>query len=733
MADRIRSDFINRLSDDEYEKIEETVDAIYRKANATDRPISMLLDCYRKYEESDPVADAVANDSEALKWLDDYWAFVCWMERGRQSSIEEVGGFVGFAHTFEDAEYFLEYLYGYGGDWYNDPDIPEAKDLYDRLKVLGSRYGGSVGKMKKSDDFYYKKLEEIDGILKEIRGKYTGNSMVKDILRDIDKELDRVFTGPEPDWDYIDDKLDDLVYYVDEKDIEKCIIASEKIREICDYLYDDGSFGASAKKSKSLKKSDEYTVGLPDSINIQGMVLEGRDMGLSMRYRDDWNKSYDQPIVDVEISYFSDKIMIQYAILYMNDVSYSEYRVVDTLDDALALLDGWYNESMNEIGKMKKSTATETMNAHNFRFMDDSESAMREKIETMASGLEYLDEPWKGRLRMVYDDWVAGKTTTRQCFDAINDIEYKHSISIKNAKKMKKSSIKKYGIGYYIDNLIDLDWNHETDEPGPFYDDISEIDVLLMDNNFKDAYVKLESLFNKCSDGQMCYLMGELAGKIGPQFTKSTKMKKSDDDDREHEIEFWYGRLRSLMAEDTIEELDDSYEYTWGSCDYEDEWQVGCLNEAYDRIKSEIGVDKSTKKSTQSIHDMIAQTRQNNNSLKKSRVDLNIKKSDWKYDTELPTSFKINVNGENITFVESYHWVWIPNDISRFTFKGKNAYPILFLSNDSESTGLIYMQIINANTDAVLDQEQFTDVDSFDYAVSLFKSYIKYINGLEYR
>ena len=85
------------MSDDELEELEETVDDMYRQADRTDRPIQILLECYQKYEEPDSFADQIANDREALQWLNDYWAFVCWMERGNQASVSEVGGFVGFA------------------------------------------------------------------------------------------------------------------------------------------------------------------------------------------------------------------------------------------------------------------------------------------------------------------------------------------------------------------------------------------------------------------------------------------------------------------------------------------------------------------------------------------------------------------------------------------------------------------------------------------------------------
>lgn len=132
--------------DDEYDRRMEAIDEAYREADRSSHPISILLDCYNKYEEHDPIADAVANDDEALAWLGDYWAYVKYNEHGNEASMEEVGGFKGFANTFYNADQYIEYLMY--DDYENIDDT--ARDLVDRLRTIAQRYGG-VSKMKKAD------------------------------------------------------------------------------------------------------------------------------------------------------------------------------------------------------------------------------------------------------------------------------------------------------------------------------------------------------------------------------------------------------------------------------------------------------------------------------------------------------------------------------------------------------------------------------------------------------
>lgn len=128
-----------------------TVDAIYEmmnQADSTSRPMSILLECYNKYEDHTSQADAIANDKEALAWLDDYWEYVCWNERGNEPSMDEVGGFKGMVEYITDPEMAgraIDYLQ------YDDEIDEDAQNLIDRLKQITSRYNG-VSKMKKSID-----------------------------------------------------------------------------------------------------------------------------------------------------------------------------------------------------------------------------------------------------------------------------------------------------------------------------------------------------------------------------------------------------------------------------------------------------------------------------------------------------------------------------------------------------------------------------------------------------
>ena len=134
------------------------VENAYSEADRTSRPISILLDVYKKYQQKDPVADRVAEDSEALQWLDDYWQYVCMVEHGNEGSVEDVGGFVGFARSFSDyAPEIAEYLLY---DDINEID-GDARGLYERFIPIAQRYGGNVSKMKKSFENYQGKYGEL--------------------------------------------------------------------------------------------------------------------------------------------------------------------------------------------------------------------------------------------------------------------------------------------------------------------------------------------------------------------------------------------------------------------------------------------------------------------------------------------------------------------------------------------------------------------------------------------
>jgi len=309
-----------------------------------------------------------------------------------------------------------------------------------------------------------------------------------------------------------------------------------------------------------------------------------------------------------------------------------------------------------------------------------------------------------------YDDEI--DEDAQNLIDRLKQITSRYN----GVSKMKKSE----NFGYYIDNLIDLDWNHETDEPGQFYDDISEVDMLLADGNYKEAYDKLNDIFNRCTDGEMGYLIGELAGKIEARIREPIEFHKKavleyiiscnsccygeiyeycrdigmDDKDTdeaiselesEGKIEFvnqmdWVAKTKKMKKSEYedgnipmspndyrngLESIMDLPQVgavytnsTGGSCkiiavdepalseeyrldNFQITYQMGggdILCHKWGGVKNMLeynGYDykASTKKSMPSIHDMIAQTRMNNNSLTKSRVDLGIRKSDYRLKT----------------------------------------------------------------------------------------------------
>ena len=134
------------------------VENAYSEADKTSRPIKILLDVYKKYQQKDPIADRVAEDSEAHQWLDDYWAYVCMVEHGNECSVEEVGGFVGFARSFSDyAPEIAEYLLY---DDINEID-GDARGLYDRFIPIAQRYGGNVSKTDKLHEHAEKSIHDM--------------------------------------------------------------------------------------------------------------------------------------------------------------------------------------------------------------------------------------------------------------------------------------------------------------------------------------------------------------------------------------------------------------------------------------------------------------------------------------------------------------------------------------------------------------------------------------------
>lgn len=130
-----------------YDDEHDPSDELYSQAERSNDPIPILLEAYQKYEEhDDPYVDSIANDSEAVQWLRDYWDYVRDSEHGRQNTLNENGYFPGFAYIFKEPEQYIEYLIGYD-DYDKVDDVP--KELARRLEQLSAKYGGVV-KMKKS-------------------------------------------------------------------------------------------------------------------------------------------------------------------------------------------------------------------------------------------------------------------------------------------------------------------------------------------------------------------------------------------------------------------------------------------------------------------------------------------------------------------------------------------------------------------------------------------------------
>lgn len=52
---------------------------------------------------SDPIGESIAADSDALRWMVNYWSYVKWNERGNQAELSEVL-FEGFIELIVDPE-----------------------------------------------------------------------------------------------------------------------------------------------------------------------------------------------------------------------------------------------------------------------------------------------------------------------------------------------------------------------------------------------------------------------------------------------------------------------------------------------------------------------------------------------------------------------------------------------------------------------------------------------------
>ena len=260
----------------------EIIDQAYSKADRMSRPIHLLLETYQKYEEHDPNADRVADDRQALEWLDDYWEYVKWNEHGNESSIDEVGGFRGLARTVTDSDYVdstLNYLI-----YEDDPNLidPTARDLADRLKIIANRYG-ALRKMKK--------MSFTERVCQYIKNNY-----------DIPDKMEFYIGTDGYDFeDWVDAYVEEYNNNVsspygndsDESDVK---VVAEEILQIMtapykmgnEYVINNDDFEASTKKSKSVKKAqiaidldwneygeplDTVLVDVPNSITYNGKSI----------------------------------------------------------------------------------------------------------------------------------------------------------------------------------------------------------------------------------------------------------------------------------------------------------------------------------------------------------------------------------------------------------------------------------------------------------------------------
>lgn len=262
---------------DDYD-VYEIIDQAYNEADRMSRPIHLLLETYQKYEEHDPDADRVADDRQALEWLDDYWEYVKWNEHGNESSIDEVGGFRGLARTVTDSDYVdstLDYLI-----YEDDPNLidPTARDLADRLKIIASRYG-ALRKMKK--------MSFTERVCQYIKNNY-----------DIPEKMEFYIGTDGYDFeDWVDAYIEEYNNNVsspygndsDESDVK---VVAEEILQIMtapykmgnEYVINNDDFEASTKKMKKSKEFweredcfDELTPDMQDKVRDLCMTLQVND------------------------------------------------------------------------------------------------------------------------------------------------------------------------------------------------------------------------------------------------------------------------------------------------------------------------------------------------------------------------------------------------------------------------------------------------------------------------
>lgn len=132
--------FGNEIFPPEEEDIYDREERILGEADraSPEKAIAILRDLYLDpdfRDETTPEGIAIANDPECVKWISDYWAYICWNEHGNQCLPSEVR-FGGFVEDILDPSNALEYLMPDGEDY----SVPKAVSLAGTLKKLHRRY-----------------------------------------------------------------------------------------------------------------------------------------------------------------------------------------------------------------------------------------------------------------------------------------------------------------------------------------------------------------------------------------------------------------------------------------------------------------------------------------------------------------------------------------------------------------------------------------------------------------
>ncbi len=453
-------------------------------------PVMTLLAQYRSSQNHDPTADRIADDIDAVDWLRDYWDYTEYLEHGNGAGIGDLDGFADLCRLFTfDAQNTYNYLMY---DDYDELDRAE-QNLVDRFLILANRYGGVVNKMKKMETW------EMDDHFDELPSDF------KNAVRSLCMTLqvsDPVIDKRGEDYYFVFSYYDgDPEHYFDSLNIQ------QDSANRLNYLNLTALMKNPPAWMRKMKKSNEY--GFPDRLNVDGLILEGRDMGLSMRYESDWNStSLDKPKMVVELSNYMGSIMVQYSILKDNEVLFSDYTKTESVDDV-----EWVVRSFNAL----------------------------------------------------YGDYM---------------------------NKMKKS-LGRYGT---VEQVHDMS------------DDVRRLYEYKVKENFNDVgYI---------------YIWWRIFEKDGVYSLKRLEGNGFEGIERELS-DVHFGTLDEAVAyADKLTDRIRAGMYSLYGHGMDASWSDNDID-TYNNFGDSI---KSTKKSTPSIHDMIAQTRQNNNSLTKSRVDLDISK-----------------------------------------------------------------------------------------------------------